>query len=320
VQLQDVYRLQALVTVIEEGSFSAAVNRLHLTQPALSARLKLLEENLGCALLERTSRGVKPTPIGKLVYSISCDILKRFDDLHTVVKNHLELRDGYIHLVGGETSSTAIFPKAMDIFLKSYPHVQFTIQEKSSTQILQALFDGSADIATLPFSTHQTSEDEYLWNQLQVHFVFEENFYIIAPHGHKLAKLSQSLQAQDKGLLSLHINGQPLILGDSENASIQSLIDNEFRRLGIKPKIIMNLKSSQSMVSMVTRNLGLSIISEYHLENSMTDVVPLKLENMKFKRLKAVCSVAKRSLPPAGQKFVEILKDVYSKNTVKLKA
>ena len=59
--LQDIYRLQAFVAVVQEGSLSSAVSKLHITQPALSARLKLLEEGLGCVLLERTARGVRPT-------------------------------------------------------------------------------------------------------------------------------------------------------------------------------------------------------------------------------------------------------------------
>ena len=100
-ELQDIHRLQAFVAAVDEGSLSAAVRRLHITQPALSARLKLLEEGLGCQLLERTGRGVRPTPMGQLVYKNAVDILSRMKHLSQLVKNHLELRDGWIHLGGG---------------------------------------------------------------------------------------------------------------------------------------------------------------------------------------------------------------------------
>ncbi|MBX9702868.1 MAG: LysR family transcriptional regulator [Silvanigrellaceae bacterium] len=94
-ELQDIYRLQAFVTVVEAGSLSAAVNKLYITQPALSTRLRLLEESLGCILLERDAKGVRPTGMGKLVYEISKDILKRMHLLQKTVKNHHEIREGW---------------------------------------------------------------------------------------------------------------------------------------------------------------------------------------------------------------------------------
>ena len=121
--LQDIHRLMAFVTVIQEGSLSAAVNKLHITQPALSARLKLLEEGLGCSLLERTARGVKPTTVGKLVYGIAQDIIKRMENLQTTVRNHIELREGFIHLGGGATAVAGIFPDSISFLY--FPTINF---------------------------------------------------------------------------------------------------------------------------------------------------------------------------------------------------
>ena len=148
-KLEDIYRLEAFVTVVKEGSLSSAVSKLHITQPALSTRLKLLEENLGCILLERTPRGVRPTTIGKLVYQISEDILKRMQQMHTTVQNHLELREGYVHLGGGATAVSGIFPDAISVFRNQYSDIQFTLYEKHSLSIIQSLFDGAIDIGLI---------------------------------------------------------------------------------------------------------------------------------------------------------------------------
>src|SRR5437667_235894 len=118
--LQDIYKLLAFVTVVQEGSLTAAVNKLHITQPALSARLKLLEEGLGCVLLERKARGVKVTTIGKLVYEIAQDIIKRMENLQTTVRNHIELREGFIHLGAIPTSVAGILPDSISEFRKQY--------------------------------------------------------------------------------------------------------------------------------------------------------------------------------------------------------
>jgi hypothetical protein len=56
--------------------------------------------------------------MGKLVYGISLDILKRMNQLHTTVRNHLELREGFVHLGGGATAVAGVFPDAISEFRK----------------------------------------------------------------------------------------------------------------------------------------------------------------------------------------------------------
>jgi DNA-binding transcriptional LysR family regulator len=145
-ELQDIHRLQAFVTAVEEGSFTAAVKKLHITQPALSARLKLLEEGLECQLLERTGRGVRPTPMGLLVYKNATDILARMRHLGRVVKNHLELRDGWLHLGGGATAVMGVFPNAIASFREQFPNIQFTLHEQDSKGVLDAVRNELIDV------------------------------------------------------------------------------------------------------------------------------------------------------------------------------
>ncbi|HHU29098.1 MAG TPA: LysR family transcriptional regulator [Firmicutes bacterium] len=79
-------QIEAFYNVIQSGSISQAARRGHLTQPAVSMQVRDLEERLKLRLLERSNKGVKPTPAGKIVYEYCCKII----DLKQSLKEELE--------------------------------------------------------------------------------------------------------------------------------------------------------------------------------------------------------------------------------------
>ncbi len=307
-ELQDIYRLQAFVTVVQEGSLSSAVNKLHITQPALSARLKLLEESLGCALLKRTARGVRLTTMGKLVYSISVDILKRMNQLQTTVRNHLELREGFVHLGGGATAVAGVFPDAISEFRKKYPQIQFTLHEKDSATVIEALHDGSVDVGLITRNPFISSSEDPLIG-LKIHGEIIDTLEIIASPENPLVHMSSSLEKQGKTLLPIHINRQPMILFESGSA-IHDIIEMEFRKLGIKYRTVMTLRSTQSMIKMVEKNIGLSVVSSHSLKNEK-DINVLKVQGLKMERAILICSSMERELAPAAFEFIQVLQKIY---------
>jgi len=304
-KLQDIYRLKAFVTVVQEGSLSSATGKLHITQPALSARLKLLEESLGCLLLERTAHGVRPTTMGKLVYGIAVDILKRMDQLHVTVRNHLEMREGYVHLGGGATAVSGIFPNAISAFRKKHPNIQFTLFEQDSTSTIEALHDGTVDVGLVTKNPFLTSKEDPL-SGLQVHAEIQDPLEVIAANDHPLVKLSHLLEQQQKNLLPMHIQNEPFILFESGSA-IHDIIEMQFHKLGIRYRTVMTLKSVQSMIKMVEKNIGLSVVSTHSL-NEENGVQILRIQNLKMHRSILICSSKERKLTPAAEEFIEILK------------
>ena len=208
-ELQDVYRLLAFVTVVQEGSLAAAVKKLHITQPALSARLRLLEESFGCPLLERTTRGVKPTNIGKLMYELAQDIIKQMEILQTTILSHIELRKGCIHVGGGSSSVIRILPDAISEFNKKYPKIQFTIIKKNSHLVIEALNEGSIDIGFIAKEPFMSSDENQLQG-LKIHLEIPTPYAIIASPENKISKMANSLKAKNKCLLPIHLAEQQM--------------------------------------------------------------------------------------------------------------
>lgn len=308
--LQDIHRLQAFVTAVEEGSFTNAVKRLHITQPALSARLKLLEESLGCQLLERTGRGVRPTPMGELVYKNSVELLERMRHLGLVVKNHLELRDGWLHLGGGATAVMSVFPDAIAHFSEHHPNIQFTLHEQESRSVLQAVRNGIIDIGIVTCSPYVSGEQDDEFIGIKVHGRIADKLQVIASPHHPLVRVSEALEKSGKKLLPMHLNKQHMILFD-EGSAVRTIIDAEFRRLYIHPRVVMTLRSTQGMLRMVEKKIGLSIVSSLSIE-STAQVQILTVEGLMMNRELAVISSNGRTLPPAAESFLKLLVESFS--------
>jgi DNA-binding transcriptional LysR family regulator len=304
--LQDIYRLQAFVAAVDEGSLSAAVKRLHITQPALSARLKLLEEGFGCQLLERTGRGVRPTPMGELVYKNAVDILSRMNHLSMVVKNHLELRDGWIHLGGGATAVMGVFPDAIAAFREMYPNIQFTLHEQDSKGVIDAVRNGLIDIGVVTRSPELPEGEDDEFTGLRVHGEIADTLDVIASPRHPLVHMGRMLEQSGKTLLPMHLNKQHMILFD-EGSAIRNIIDAEFRRHYVHPRIVMTLRSTQSMLRMVEKNIGLSVVSRLSMK-SVENVQTLKVSGLAMQRRLVFISAAERTLPPAADAFLLILR------------
>ncbi len=304
--LQDIYRLQAFVAAVEEGSLSAAVKRLHITQPALSARLKLLEEGLGCQLLERTGRGVRPTPMGHLVYKNAVDILNRMNHLSLVVKNHLELRDGWIHLGGGATAVMGVFPDAIAAFRESHPNIQFTLHEQDSKGVLDAVRNGVIDIGIVTRSPELNGGDDDELAGLRIHGEINDTLEVIASPQHPLVTMGRMLEKGGKTLLPMHLNKQHMILFD-EGSAVRMIIDAEFRRHYVHPRIVMTLRSTQSMLRMVEKNIGLSVVSRLSMKSG-EQVQSLQVAGLTMVRRLVLISAEERTLPPAADAFLKILR------------
>jgi len=313
-ELQDIFRLQAFVAVVDEGSLSAAVRKLHVTQPALSARLKLLEESLGCVLLERTGRGVRPTPVGKLVYGIAVDILKRMRHLQTTIQNHLELREGWIHLGGGATAVSGVFPDAIASFREKHDGIQFTLHEQESHAVAEAVRDGAVDIGIITRNESgapQSGEASEPLPGLRVHGDILDSLVVIASPKHPLVAMNASLHRVGKNLLPMHLNKQPMILFD-EGSAIRDIIDAEFRKLYIHPKVVMTLRSTQSMLRMVQKGIGLSVVSRLTMQPPEAEVQVIDIEGLRMQRSLLVVTSDERTLPPAAEEFLKVLVHRYA--------
>jgi DNA-binding transcriptional LysR family regulator len=138
--------LRYFVAVVDEGSFNRAATRLHIAQPPLSRAIQQLEAHVGARLIDRASRPLRLTDIGRLLYAQALQLLARMADVETMVKTAASSQSR--RLVIGFVASTiyARLPDLIREFRKAAKNVELVMVESTTLEQIAALKDGRIDI------------------------------------------------------------------------------------------------------------------------------------------------------------------------------
>lgn len=194
--------LEYVVAIEEERHFGRAALRCNVSQPALSAQVRKLEEALGLTLFERTSRRVLPTEGGEAVTRQARRVLAEAQQLLDIAqRGRGGGLAGRFALAAIQTLGPYLFPLVLRPLRETFPDLQLSLSEGRTQDILDGLREGRLDAAllSLPF-------DE---SGLTVAPLFSEPFLLACPTGHALAA-APSVSGQD-------LPGPDLLLLDEGN-------------------------------------------------------------------------------------------------------
>jgi len=142
-------QLEFFTAVYEEGSITAAAERVHGTQPGLSTQIKMLEEELDQALFSRSVGGVEPTEAGRRLYGHALSILQSVEESRIDMENLRGVVSGFIRfgLVPSAVRglSSGLFAK----FVDAYPDVRIEMKEAYSYELTQSVRAGDLDFAVV---------------------------------------------------------------------------------------------------------------------------------------------------------------------------
>ncbi|WP_026695763.1 selenium metabolism-associated LysR family transcriptional regulator [Peribacillus kribbensis] len=139
-------KLEAFIAVLEKRSFSEAAAALKSSQPAVSIKVKSLEEELGIELLDRGHSGIKPTLQGSFVYQAAKDITKRWVQLNDDLKGFHNTLTGTLTIGASSIPGTYLLPRWIKNFRTLYPKVKITVEISDSTKILEKLLNHQIDV------------------------------------------------------------------------------------------------------------------------------------------------------------------------------
>lgn len=142
----DLGDLRAFVAVAELGSFNDAAVLLNLSQPALSRRVQKLEETLGVNLLERTTRRVGLTTVGRDFLPKARRLLDDLDTSLLSVREIAERRSGQVNVACVPTAAYYFLPAVIRAFNEEYPRIRIRIVDENANTVLQSVIDGEADL------------------------------------------------------------------------------------------------------------------------------------------------------------------------------
>jgi len=145
----DLRQLEILRAIAESGSFTAAGERLHVSQSAISRQILLLEEEFNEPLFLRIGRRVQITPTGEKLLQLSHRV---FADIRETTGDILDRRkklSGTLRLVGGMTVCLYVFPTLLQEYRQHHPDVDIKVITGGTPRLVRKLRAGTADLGLL---------------------------------------------------------------------------------------------------------------------------------------------------------------------------
>lgn len=142
----DLYKLEILVRVVEEGSFSAAAERLLMTQSGVSQHIQDLERSVGTPLFTRSSRGVRLTPAGETLYDYTLRLMALVAEAETAVTDVANLAAGTVTLGATPGVSVYVLSEWVQSFAAVYPNLTVQIQTEITPRIVDGLIASRLDV------------------------------------------------------------------------------------------------------------------------------------------------------------------------------
>lgn len=172
--------MRQALALAAHGSFARAAAALHMSQPALSRSIQLLEQQIGSALFLRSATGVVPTDIGRLLVQRSRQVVQLAEDLDQEVLSNRTLQSGQLSVGAGPYPLESIVTPALERFIAAHPGVSARIQVRDWDEMVPRLRARELDFFVAEISTLAYEPD------LQVEPMAEHPLYFVGRHAHPL--------------------------------------------------------------------------------------------------------------------------------------
>ncbi len=275
---------QVFLAIAREGHLTRAARSLHRTQPAVSAQLRKLEEELGVALFHRTAKGMELTEAGRLYRRYVEQAAVWLEDGRQALAGLGTLTRGKLAIGAGATATTYLLPPVLRAFHEEFPGIRLHVREQGSAAVAEGVRDGSLDLGVV---TTPVTDDSGLSFSPWV----DDELCLILPPG-RAPNSADSFHWTD-------LTNVPLVLFEAGTA-VRELIDSAFEEAGVVPVIAMELRSIESIKRMVAEGIGAGFVSRYALPRGQ-GLRPA--EGVPLQRGIAVCQRADREPSPAARAF-----------------
>lgn len=142
-------QLYYLVEIYQAKTISLAAERAHISQPALSAAISKLEDELGVHLLKRTNQGVYPTDIGEVIIDKAKEIIDNIEEIKRIAQRNTMELNGNISLAVDPGVNITFMPDSLTNFKYNHPKVDILLKVGESNNILRDIQSGKADFGII---------------------------------------------------------------------------------------------------------------------------------------------------------------------------
>jgi DNA-binding transcriptional LysR family regulator len=294
--------LSTFMSVLKTGSFSAAAKELEISQGTVSNHVSALEEELDARIFKRTTKGVELTEAGKILQESSEKIFQEIEKIKESISATKSGFHGEIKIVASTIPGEHIIPSLISEFQSEYPSVKSKIKVANSMTSLQSLENDETDFAMV--GSIRGYEE-----RLKLIEIAKEELVLVVPNSHELAR--------KKSVRLSEILSYPFVYREIDSGTRRET-EKMLNAQGISSsdiKVVLELGSTESVITAVSEGRGISIISSIASKKAEAAglVRTLRIEDAETTR-KFYIARQKRKLSKASETFWEFCQHFKFKN------
>lgn len=284
-------QLRAFVFLARAGSFTLAAEHMHVTQAALSGLIKELEQTLGVRLVDRSTRKIALTDIGRELYPLFSKMIDDLDGALHDVANHTKLKKGMVRIAAPQLMACTLLPEVIAAYRAAHPDIQVKLVDCAVENVTARVGSGEVDVGIGP--------ERDAAAQIDAALLFEMPFVLVFPQGHPLEARERVTwqDLADHPFISLQGQFTERLLSDMHSA---------LRDVPLNPANEVTFMTTA--LAMVAANLGVTVCLPYAAPLvKLYQLHMRQLHEPELSRRFFVYTRANRSPSPAAESFIAFL-------------
>ncbi len=293
-------KLRSFAAVAATGSFRKASTQLHLSQPALSAHIRDLEEALGAPLFHRTTRTVRLTSDGERFLVRTRRALDEIESGMLELRDRVESQRGRVTVACVPMIACHVVPKVLALFSRRHPLVKIQILDVTGQTLVRKVLDRDVDLGIGPSPVRN--------DELEFKPILRDPIVAVFLAAHPLAEAS--------GVRLAELAEQPL-LTLAPGTTVRSDLDRAFERQGLLLRPAYEVLQQYTLGGMVEAGLGVALLPAMSLSMLRTPRLrAVPIVDPEIVREVGIIQRRDQNHRPSARAFLDALADAFELRTV----
>ena len=288
----DILGVQAFVAIADKGSFQNAADSLHVTQTAITQRLRKLEDFLGVTLVERTTRSIALSLIGRDFLPQARRLLEELGDALLEIRETGKAERGDVSIACVPTVGVQYLPRIMQEYSARYPNNRIKILDHASSAVADAVLRREAEFGINIAGTHHP--------ELMTMPLLEDQYVLICHEDHPLAKRRRVAWRQ--------LQPYPLIFAGQVSGN-RALLDTALGANGLGLQSFYEVQRSSTAVGLVAERIAAAVVPRLAVQKgAYPNIRTIELVDPVVSRALVLVVRKTARLSPAAQALYDMIK------------
>src|SRR5712692_6160310 len=287
-------QFEVFLAVAKAGSFRAAAEAMHLSQPALSQHVAEMERELGTRLFDRLGRKVALTEAGRVLEDHAHRLFASLASAREAVADLSELKRGSLVIGASTTPGIYVLPGIIAAFQERYPGIVLSLRIDNSALIEERIRRNEVDLGVVGGHPLRPGEECVTAGLL-------DELVLIVPPKHPWARRREIQPAL--------VGGQRLLVRE-EGSATRQVTERALQRAGGHIKASMELGHTEAIKQAVIAGLGVAFVSIHAIRGDLVvgSLRAIRLKGLRIQRHFHIIHNEARTLSTSARAFIELLK------------